>query len=572
MKSSDVVIFAPVHRMERYPAGASYKMLFSLKFREGWHSQSHTPSMPNLIPTKLTVAGNEGISPGRVFYPEGKLTKFAFSQEPLSTYEGTTYIGVNIAIDTSTKPGEHRLPVTLTLQACDEKACIMPANITLDLRVIVVAPDAPAVEINHDVFSMNEELFKAKDGEYIAGGDIKTYLTEHGLPLTYLFIFLGGLALNLTPCVYPLIPITVSYFGGESEQKRRRLFVHSVLYLLGMAMTYSMLGLFAAMTGSLFGGLLQHWAVIAVIAGAMAVLSLAMFGFYEIRPPAFLTQIGGKNRQGFFGTFMMGATVGIIAAPCIGPFVLGLLTFVGEKGDLFLGFTMFFTLAVGLGIPFVILALFSGAVSSLPRSGMWMVWVKHVFGFIMLVMAVYFLQPLLPDRLFGYILSGLLIISGAALVFIPKIKGAGKAFRSIRWAVSLAFVAAGAYLLYPSTAPAVAVKWEKASIAAIDGAKAQGKPVMIDFSAEWCVPCKELEHYTFPDPRVAAYSTDVVFMKADITKGDDAENESLKKRFRVIGVPTIIFLDKNGTELGDLRLAGFENAEDFLKRLDRAKQ
>ena len=253
---------------------------------------------------------------------------------------------------------------------------------------------------------------------------------DRGIFVTLLLVFLGGLALNLTPCVYPMIPITISYFGGQSQGKKGSLVAHACLYVIGMAVTYSVLGVFAAMTGSLFGTALQYPPVLIGIALVMVLLALSMFDVYEFRMPAFLNRLAGGSQKGFAGTFLMGLTVGIVAAPCIGPFVLGLLTYVGNKGNAFLGFVLFFVLALGMGVPFIVLGVFSGSIKKLPRSGAWMVWVRKVFGFILLAMAVYFLEPLFPDPL-AYRLTFALIRSWPAFTWHGSIvwRARGKRFR-----------------------------------------------------------------------------------------------------------------------------------------------
>jgi thiol:disulfide interchange protein DsbD len=571
--SKEKVDFSFVPGTEKYEPSASHRLLFRLKFKEGWHSQSHNPTMESLVPTALTVtAESAGITIGRVIYPEGKLTTFSFSPQPLSTFAQTTYIGVTVAVDPSTAPGNYKLKAKLKIQACDDKSCLVPSETELDVAFAVASKGEAVKTLNDDVYTANAGLFA--DTSAKAGGEsgsIKKYFDEQGLFVTLLFVFLGGLALNLTPCVYPLIPITVSYFGGESETKKGRLFVHAALYLLGMSTMYSAMGLFAALTGSLFGGILQHWSVTLLLAGVMVALSLAMFGVYEIRMPSALTDIGGKNRQGFFGTFMMGLTVGIIAAPCIGPFVLGLLTFVGEKGDPLLGFSMFFALSLGLGLPFVVLAMFSGALSSLPRSGMWMVWVKQVFGFIMLLMAVYFLQPLLPKNWYAPVLGLTLAVAGVTLGWITKVAKAGRVFKGIRWVTGLAFIAGGVFFLVPAKGESgPRITWEKATVIAIESAKTAGKPVIVDFTADWCLPCKELESFTFSDKSVVEFSRSFVMLKADVTTGGDAEIETLKKRFNVAGVPTIVFIGKDGAEKAELRVVGFADAPAFLGKMKGA--
>ena len=191
-----------------------------------------------------------------------------------------------------------------------------------------------------------------------------TPFDQKGLFLIFIGAFFGGLALNLTPCIYPLIPITISYFGGQAEGKKGSVILHSVIYVVGMAATYSILGSIAAFTGSLFGAALQIPAVLIGVAAVMVLLALSMFNVYEIRVPAFINKFAGGSQKGYFGTFFMGLTCGIIAAPCIGPFVLGLLTYVGNRGNVLLGFSLFFVLALGLGIPFLLLGIFSGASTS----------------------------------------------------------------------------------------------------------------------------------------------------------------------------------------------------------------
>lgn len=570
--SSDVVEFRAVPPQDKYEAGQSFRLLFELKFKEGWHGQSNKPTMEGLIPTVLKLSAGEGISFGRVVYPEPKLESFEFAEKPLAVYDGITYIGVTVALPPDIPPGARAVKADLRIQACDDKSCLMPSDMSSEIPIVVAAAGEGVKRLNKDIHAANESLFTREAPSSKSGSgadDIKGYLESEGLFLTFIFIFLGGLALNLTPCVYPLIPITVSYFGGKSEEKKGGLIAHAVLYVMGMAVMYSLLGLFAAMTGSLFGALLQHWAVILLIVAVLVGLSLSMFGFYEIQVPAALAEIGGKNRQGFFGTFMMGVTVGIVAAPCIGPFVLGLLTFVGEKGDPLLGFSMFFVLALGLGVPFMILAIFSGAMSMLPRSGVWMLWVRQVFGFILLGMAIYFLEPLIPEGWYLPIFGVFLVAAGFFLGWVSKVTSPGVGFRATRWGVGLVFIAIGAFMLYPAQPEAgPKVGWEKATDSAIDAAISSGKPVVVDFTADWCLPCKELEHFTFSDPRVVEASKSYVMLKADVTKSGDPDSEALKKRFNVAGVPTLVFIGKNGEERENLRFVGFVDADVFLSKLD----
>ncbi len=571
--SSDKADFRVVAGQDMYVPGESFRLLFEVKFDEGWHSQSHTPTLKTLVPTVLTVTSADGISFGRVVYPPDILETFEFSKEPLATYKGVVYLGVTGAIPKQLAPGRYAARAALQIQACDDKSCLPPSTMELDVPIVVAEAGAAITSANGEIYTANAGLFETGQAPGSTGGmdNIRGYVESRGLFFTLLIIFIGGLALNLTPCVYPLIPITISYFGGREKSSRGMLISNALFYLLGMAVMYSALGVIAALTGGLFGAMLQNWIVITLIACVMIGLALSMFGVWEIRLPAFLAEIGGKNREGLFGAFMMGLTAGIIAAPCVGPFVLGLLTFVGEKGDPALGFVMFFTLATGLGAPLMFLAIFSGSISMLPRSGVWMIWVRQVFGFVLVGMALYFMEPMIPEAVYPVIFGAFIVMAGLFLGWMSKQTAPGAAFRVIRYGVGAIAVAAGVFVIVLSQSPeAPSVNWEKITATSLKKAIASGNPVIIDFTADWCLPCKELEHYTFNDPKVVELSSGFVTLRADLTISGDDQAEAMKSRFGVVGVPTILFLGRGGEEREDLRFVGFVDAGVFLDKMKKA--
>ncbi|VAX25746.1 hypothetical protein MNBD_NITROSPINAE04-2657, partial [hydrothermal vent metagenome] len=245
------------------------------------------------------------------------------------------------------------------------------------------------------------------------------------------------------------------------------------------------------------------------------------------------------------------------------------LTFVGERGDPMLGFSMFFVLALGLGTPFVFLAIFSGAISKLPSSGMWMVWIRKLFGFILLGMAIYFMEPLIPADVYLPLAGAFAIVSGIYLGLISKVANQGPAFKIMRYGLCLAFVSVGVFLIVSSVQnkekPEIA--WEKASQAALESASSSGERVILDFTAKWCLPCKELDHYTFSDARAVELSKKITPLKADLTKSGIEENETLKKRFNIVGVPTVVFIGPDGKERKELRFVGFIDADEFVSKL-----
>lgn len=565
--SSKVVAVESSFEADGVHPGSSIRMVVTLDFEKPYHGQSHTPSLDSLIATELRLTPPDGVSIGRIVYPPGEEVTFSFSDKPLSVYEGVVDLVATVAIDSSVEPGAYPLEMKLVVQACDDQSCLPPSTIRRTLTLNVVPVGTTVDRINREVFERASRIFEEGEEE----DTFSDTFDERGLLIAYLLVFLSGLALNLTPCIYPLIPITISYFGGAVDGGRGGLVVKAFSYLLGMALMYSVLGLFAALTGSLFGALLQHTAVILFIVAVMVGLALSMFGLWDITMPRFLNEMGGKNREGVVGSFVMGLTVGIVAAPCIGPFVLGLLTFVGERQDPVLGFTLFFVLALGIGAPLVVLALFSGGLSALPRSGGWMIWVKQVFGCILLFMGLYFAEPLIPESVYPWLAALLLAGSGLYLGLLSSVKAKGNGFKVVKGIVALLFIAgAVAFVVAPKGEAHPSPEWIEGDVSTVDTALASGIPVIVDFSATWCLPCKELDRFTFSDPAVIDASQRFVMVSVDVTSNDDPEGEALKKRFDISGVPTILFFNADGSERSDLRVVGFLEAEAFLTRMKRA--
>jgi thiol:disulfide interchange protein DsbD len=267
----------------------------------------------------------------------------------------------------------------------------------------------------------------------------------------------------------------------------------------------------------------------------------------------------------------MGLTMGLVAAPCIGPFVVGLLAFVGATGDPILGFWLFFVMALGLGLPTLLLGIFSGALASLPRSGVWLIYAKKVMGVALLGVALFFAQPFLADRVLGW--AGLALALGAGLylgLFDRTLAGARR-FLPVRLTTGVAVVLAGAWLTLPLVQAKPALAWEAYDHGALARAGVEGRPLIIDFSADWCLPCRELERFTFTDPRVIDEAARFRLLKADLTQFESAPVRQIRDRFDVIGVPTIVFLDSRGEERRDLRLFGFEPPAAFLERMRQVR-
>ncbi len=567
-QGSDVVKIAVKESSVKVSQGDEFKTTLEITIDQTWHINSQKPNDDFLIPSEITAKGN-GVKLIKVIYPEAHNIKLAFSEELVSVYEGTASAKLTFRVDKNAPVGKQKVQVTLDYQACNDMTCMPPNDVAAEFEIEVTenqSKDTSQVTVTSDtdvkdLESDFEQLKKnSQQSQSSDENSIASTLEGSGIFLSLIFVFLAGLALNLTPCVYPLIPITIGYFGGQAEGKTSRLVLLGLLYMLGMALTYSVVGVITSLSGAVFGSLLQNPFVIIVIVLLFVALALSQFGVYEFKLPDSLVAKAGGAKGGTFGAFFMGLTMGIVAAPCIGPFVLGLVTYVAAKGDPLYGFLMFFVLALGLGLPYLFLAIFSGKIKSLPRAGIWMEGVKHIFGFILIGMALYFLDPILPKVVQGYVLPVFGIIAALILLFIDKTANDAKGFRTFKTVFSVVVLALSIYVLIPSEK--LEPEWKQFSIHGYQSSLNNNERMVIDFYADWCIPCKELDAITFSDKRVIEKFDRFTVYKVDMTKNNET-NEQLRKKFNVIGMPTVLIIDAKGNETK--RITGFVNADEFLR-------
>ncbi len=420
-------------------------------------------------------------------------------------------------------------------------------------------------------------------GAALASGSLLTIV-----PMFLVF----GLLLAFTPCVLPMIPILSSIIVGQGEKvSRGRGFALAVAYSLGMAVVYTAFGVAAGLLGQGLAASLQNPWVLSVFALLLVVLSLSMFGFYELQVPSSLqsklSSTSDKMQGGHFaGVFIMGGISALIVGPCVAAPLAGALLYISQTGNALIGGVALFSLAAGMSMPLLLVGL--GAGTLLPRAGGWMDGVKAFFGVLLIATALYMIAPVLPTWLLMALWALLLLVSASYLRAFDSLpldasgwkrlfKGFGVALAVVGAILLVGLAAGNRNLLQPlaglgggagpvAAAPAVQFQRIK-TVADLDRVVASStKPVMLDFYADWCVSCKEMEHFTFTDPAVAQRLAGFTLIQADVTS-NNADDKALLKRFQLFGPPGIIFF-KDGKEVG--RVVGFEDAKTFLASMQRA--
>ena len=542
-----------VESAEYSPSHDSLDVELLAEIAPGWHVNAHEPSSSALVPTTLTIAAPRGFDVGTIEYPPAAERRLRFAGgETVKVYDGEVRFRIPLRVKTSFTQQGASFAATLHYQACDDTRCLRPADAQ---RTFLVRRPADL------------EVAPARSSQNAA--PVERWLSRYGLLVTLAIVFSMGLGLNLTPCVYPLISVTIAYFGSQARERRGRAFLLSILYALGITITFSILGVTAALSGGLIGQALQRPSTLIAVASLMVALALSSFGVYTLQPPAWVLQRAGAAGRGAAGALFMGLTMGIVAAPCVGPIVVGLVVAVGARGDAGFGFLLFATLALGLGLPYVVLGAAAGSIARLPRAGEWLVWVERLFGFLLLGLALYFVSPLLGAQTLRWTRTGLLVCAAVTLGFLEPHGAALRSFsRFKRLAGALAVLAAVWLALPASEAPAGAISWTSFSAQALDQARVAGRPAVVDFRADWCLPCIEMERTTFVSGEVAQQSSGFAMLRADVTEMSK-ETEELLSRYGVVGVPTTIFFAPDGNERK--RMVGYIGVGEFLRLLDAAR-
>ncbi len=567
-------------------AGSSGTLLVLLDVPPDFHIQVNEfleATVPEEAPVTL---GTLSVKPNARWHDEGVL-------------KGKSSMTVPVTVKSDAPAGVASITFVVGYQGCSEAptyACFPPNWVEVTLNLDILPSGSKPVAAHEDVFAQYG-LGPAAGGD--TGGDTAALSLEQRLKnalqrgsfIAFLLVFVGGILASFTPCVYPMIPITISYVGGRAANRTHG-FILSLFFVLGIAITYAALGLLAAGTGAVFGAMMQSTAAVIIVAAIFAAMGASMLGAFDIVLPSSLTtgmqvasagKTGGGGGRGVLGAILMGATTGLVASPCVGPVLVVLLAFVAETGNLFYGFWLLFTFACGLGLLFLLLGTFAGAINALPGAGSWMDTVKHVFGVILLAMAIYYLRNVLPPPVTRFLTGVFLVMVGVftgAFNPLPEEPARRLLFRKalgiliflagtvvfLTWLFNLVGFplagVAGTQAALPGAATHAEPAWRVNDEAALEEAQAQGRPAIMDFWATWCAACIELDEKTWIDPRVLEEAKRFVTVKMDLTKNDAFASE-VRARRQVVGMPTVIFYDSQGNEA--TRFSGFKGPDEMLR-------
>jgi thiol:disulfide interchange protein DsbD len=501
---------------------------------------------------RFGVEGNPAVQLGAPELPRGARHKDEFFGE-VETYRQNVRIRIPAQ-------GEGRFDLKVVSQGCaDVGVCYVPMESKASLRLAGAgaADAAPALSI----FASDFEIQRLFEGGF-------------GFVMAMFFGF--GLLLTFTPCVLPMIPILSGIIAGEGAGlSKSRAFALSSTYVLSMALTYALAGVGAAYAGSLLAAYLQNPWVLGAFALIFVGLALSMFGLFELRLPGFVHQRLDAAQRGLRGgrlasVAVMGVLSAVIVSPCVSAPLAAALLEISRTGDVMLGGSALFVMALGMGVPLIVVGVTEGAL--LPKAGAWMVAVRKFFGVLLLGVAIWVVSPVLPA--FAPMLGwGLLLLVAAVFLFSWRpVRGAAALAAALLIVGALAQIGGRASAPVEARAPAEGtVPWTRvASLAELEGKlRTPGKRVMLDFYADWCVSCKEMEALTFSDPKVRAELDRMLLLQVDVT-ANNQDDKALLKRFSLFGPPGIIFFDPDGREIKGLRVIGYQPPERFLKTLSLA--
>jgi thiol:disulfide interchange protein DsbD len=539
---------------------------------------------------ELNLNGAQGLRIKEMVFPEGKINKDEFFGEQEVFYQ----VATATAKIARTASADRNIQVTVNYQGCAEiGVCYPPMTQTVPVRL-------PALPQTNSLQTAESELEDDNPTGIIQGEqDRMANLLVEGRLWALPAFFGFGLMLAFTPCVLPMIPILSSLIAGQGKQiNQRNAFFLSLIYVLAMSVTYTLAGVMAATLGQNIQVWFQNPWVLVGFSALFVFLALSAFGFFQLQVPAHwqsrLAAVTNRQRGGTYaGVATMGFLSALIVGPCVAPPLIGVLTVIATTGDRVLGGSALFAMSLGMGLPLLLIGTSAGHI--LPRVGHWMNRIKAVFGVLMLGVAIWILERVLPTSIYMLLWAVLLIVSATYMGALQPlahgaphwralVKGLGTVLMVYGVLLLVGIAAGGKDPLHPLQAVGLFAankqnsgQTEKLAFRPVKTVvdvqqiidRAQGQPVMLDFYADWCVTCKELEKYTFTDPGVQAALEDTILLKADVT-ANTAEDRALQQHFGIFGPPAILFFDANGKERKAYRVVGFMPADRFQTHVQQA--
>ncbi|MCR4292290.1 MAG: protein-disulfide reductase DsbD [Candidatus Kuenenia sp.] len=570
---------------EHVPAGELIPVAITFTIAPNHHIYKYQVKIESGDTARFAVVSTE-LPPGEIRYDQ-------FLEKEVEDYVGEVLVKSFLQVSKNLPAGSYNVPLKVHYQGCSDKVCFAPTMEEFTLPVQVeLAKSGVSKTQEEKIPAVSKPVEKAE-----ATGIQKT-IESRGIFVSLIIIFLAGVGLSFTPCVYPMIPITVAVIGGQasgdqtSARSPLRAFFLSLIYVLGISIVYSAMGVAAASTGALFGTALQSPWVIGFVVAVFVALAMSMFGVYYLRVPSFISdRLGTKTGKGIIGVFIMGLVSGIVASPCIGPALASLLVYIASTGNKFMGFWMLFVFAWGLGVLLIVLGTFSGAIRALPKSGGWMETVERIFGLLLIGAALYYLRFIISESAFIIIMSVFLIVTAVFSGGFDLLTHESTNFQRAKRSFGLIAFIFGAYFLVghlmisgfilpPFAAstpgqPVVAqekIDWVLSEEEGLKQARDEGKAAMIDFWASWCAACMEFEKLTYTDPEVIRESKRFVNIKIDCTNSNDPKIKQLWDKYGIVGLPTIVFVGRDGNVLRDKTITGFINPREFLKVIKNLEQ
>jgi thiol:disulfide interchange protein DsbD len=474
--------------------------------------------------------------------------------------------------------------IKIRYQGCAAKGlCFPPKKQTIELSKINVEANTSS---NNLLTALSAPDTKASIESSSEQHQLADMLKGDNIWLTLLAFFVGGLLLSFTPCVFPMYPILTGIIVGQGDKlSTKKAFRLSFFYVQGMAITYTLLGIVVALAGAQFQAMFQHPAVLIGLSVLFIFLALSMFGLFNLALPSSwqnkLNNISNSQKGGsYFGVVVMGAISGLVASPCTTAPLTGALLYISQSGDIWLGASALYALSLGMGVPLLVLGSSGGKL--LPKAGTWMTVIKNVFGLLLLAVPIFLMERFLPE-VATQAMWAILILSSAGYFYTVNQQTQNNfwfGLRSIVIFLMMFFGANQAYQLINPNQQVTSINQQTEQhfkkvktldelLLEVAKANSQGKTVMVDLYADWCVACKEFEEYTFNEPQVQKVLSNSLLIQVDMSDFDSVDNAEFAKKYQVLGLPSILFFNKQGKELTQQRVTGFMGADEFTVHLNK---